>query len=101
MEDLVIKLKEGDDRSITLSRCSVIGKVIVDKVVNKRGIVAILMGIWAVEVVPVIYEVGENRFGIAFKTKEMKERALEEGLWSVMGYSFVITNGQKEYLQMR
>ena len=41
MEELVIKLKKRDDQSLALSRCLVIGKVIVDKVLNRRGVMVI------------------------------------------------------------
>ncbi|XWS10745.1 hypothetical protein CRYUN_Cryun38cG0024200 [Craigia yunnanensis] len=76
MEHLVISLEGGDEKSIALSRSSVIGKVIANMVVNKRGVMTILRGIWPVETAPVICDVGKNKFGISFKIKEIRERAI-------------------------
>ena len=59
MGDLEIKLERGDKRSLTMSKCSMISKVTTDKVLNRRGVLTILRGIWSVEVAPYINEVGE------------------------------------------
>ena len=33
---LVIKLEKRNERSVTVSRCSIIGKIVADRVVNRR-----------------------------------------------------------------
>ena len=79
MEDLVTELEKGDERSIAVSKCSLIRKVVADRVVNRKGVLAILRGIWPVEVAPVISEVGNNKYGIAFKRNKLMIKTLDEG----------------------
>ena len=37
-----------------------------------------------------IKEMGRNRYCIYFRSKVMMQRALDEGLWSVMGESLIL-----------
>ncbi|XWS65106.1 hypothetical protein CRYUN_Cryun05aG0062500 [Craigia yunnanensis] len=90
MEDQVIKQEKRDERSVAVSRCSIIGKIVADRMVNRKGVLNILKGIWPVEVAPVISEVRSNKYGISFKINEVMEKALDEGPWLVIGYCFTI-----------
>ena len=42
------------------------------------------------EVALIICEVGVNQYGISFKTEDMMEKALDEGLWSIIGFSLTL-----------
>ncbi|OMO87082.1 hypothetical protein COLO4_20806 [Corchorus olitorius] len=81
--DLEIQLEEGDEASIALTRNIILGKILVNQVLNRRGVIRVLRGIWPSEVAPCIREVGDNLYGFSFKTEKERVRALEEGPWFV------------------
>ncbi|XWS10382.1 hypothetical protein CRYUN_Cryun39dG0072800 [Craigia yunnanensis] len=56
------------------------------------GVMAILRGMWLIEVALSICEVGLNTYGISFVSKEALRRAVEDGPWSVMGSYLVVKN---------
>ena len=64
--------------------------IIADKILNRRGVIAILRGLWSEEVVSSIREMGKNRYCILFRMEVMMQRALDEGLWSVMRGSLIL-----------
>ncbi|XVE92088.1 hypothetical protein REPUB_Repub01dG0067200 [Reevesia pubescens] len=74
MEDLGIQLEEWDEQSLALSRHMAIGKLVTEKVLNRRGVRNILRNIWSVEVAPRISDLGENRYGISFRLEELLNR---------------------------
>ncbi|OMO67492.1 reverse transcriptase [Corchorus capsularis] len=76
-----IQLEEGDDWSLTLTRFMVVGKIIANRVLNRRGVVSILRGIWSEEVAPCIREIKENMYSISFKSEKEVEKVLMDGPW--------------------
>lgn len=81
-----ILLEEGDDSSVGLTKFNAIGFILADRVLNRRGVVNILRGIWPETVVPFIREVNRNTIVISFVSESILNRALKGGPWSVMGY---------------
>ncbi|OMO83330.1 hypothetical protein COLO4_22586 [Corchorus olitorius] len=65
----------------------VIGKIFASRVLSRRGVVSVLRGIWSTEVAPCVREVGDNMYGVSFRSEKEMNRANEEGPWSVMGNS--------------
>ncbi|XVE72136.1 hypothetical protein DITRI_Ditri11bG0014400 [Diplodiscus trichospermus] len=85
MEDLEIKLEEGNERSLVFSRFLTIEKFISNWVLNRKGVLTILREIWSLELAPCNYEVRVDKFEISFKSEEIMRRATEEGPCSIMG----------------
>ena len=67
-----------------------IGKIVSKKVLNRTGVMAILRGMWPIEMAPCISEVDVNVYGISFRSESFLKRATAEGPWSVMGCCFII-----------
>ncbi|XVE62335.1 hypothetical protein DITRI_Ditri06bG0109800 [Diplodiscus trichospermus] len=67
-----------------------IGKVISNKSLNRNEVLKILRGMWSIEVAPCIEEKGNNVCRVSFKTEDHMRKAIEEGLWSVMGSSLAL-----------
>ena len=65
---------------------TLVEKILVEKILNRRGVMGILQNTWSKKEVKVIKELGVNLFAISFWSKQSKEDALEKGSWSVMGY---------------
>ncbi|XWS60929.1 hypothetical protein CRYUN_Cryun07bG0080900 [Craigia yunnanensis] len=68
----------------------VVGKIITEKILNMRGVLSILRGLWSEEMVFNIRVMGMNRYSIAFRSKVLVQRAMEEGPWSVIGYTLIL-----------
>ena len=67
-----------------------IDKIVSKKVLNRTGVMAILRGMWPIEMASCISEVGVNVYGISFKFESFLSRATEEGPWSVMRCCFIV-----------
>ncbi|OMO96873.1 hypothetical protein CCACVL1_04750 [Corchorus capsularis] len=90
MEDLTLDL-EVDSPSKDASHDSmVIGKVILEKPLNRGAVRSIIQNTWPEKTVPVIGEVAFNVYSLAFSNKQDMEIALGENTWSVMGCCFNI-----------
>ncbi|OMO51032.1 hypothetical protein CCACVL1_30061 [Corchorus capsularis] len=83
--DLEIELETGEEESLQWSKHMAIGKIYATKILNRKGVMAILRSIWVEEVAPSIREVGENTYGISFKSERARDRAIGDGPWSIMG----------------
>ncbi|OMO71257.1 reverse transcriptase [Corchorus capsularis] len=92
--DLEIQLEDGDEVSFALTKYMVPGKILVNRILNRRGVVSVLRGIWPLEIAPCIREVGDNLYGISFKTKKERDRALEEGPWFIKGSCMMMKKWQ-------
>ncbi|OMO68784.1 hypothetical protein CCACVL1_19842 [Corchorus capsularis] len=84
--DLEIELETGEAESLVWSKHMAIGKIHAIKILNRKGVVAILRSIWTDDVASGIKEVGDNIYGISFSSESTRDRAIGEGPWSVMGY---------------
>ncbi|OMO77364.1 hypothetical protein COLO4_25222 [Corchorus olitorius] len=76
----------ADDGSVGVDDWIVVGKLIIDKNLNKAGVMAILRNIWPEKEAPAIGEVGMNTYSISFSSQEVMMKALEGNPWSIMGY---------------
>ncbi|OMO52011.1 reverse transcriptase [Corchorus capsularis] len=83
---------EGDEHSLALTRFMVAGKILANRTLNRWGVVSILHSIWAEDVAPCIQEIGANMFGISFRSEKLRENALAEGPWNIMGFCMVFRN---------
>ena len=79
MEGMEISLECAGENVMEETRFLVIGKIVADKILNRRGVMAILRGLWTDEVVYGIREMGMNRYSISFRIKKVMERAMEDG----------------------
>ena len=84
MEVMEISLESRGEEGIENRRFMLVGMIIAEKILNMRGVIAILRGIWLEEVVSNIREMGRNRYCLSFKMKVMMQRALDDRPWSVM-----------------
>ncbi|OMP07076.1 hypothetical protein COLO4_07649 [Corchorus olitorius] len=82
---LEIELEYGDD-SMEWANFMAIGKIQANKTLNRRGVLGILRTIWSEEVVSNISVVGDNIYGLSFITEKMRDRAVDDGPWSIMGF---------------
>ncbi|XWS30913.1 hypothetical protein CRYUN_Cryun23aG0032100 [Craigia yunnanensis] len=58
--------------------------VVADKILNRKGVIAILRGIWLEEVVTCLRELRVNRYCLSFNSEVLMQRALDDRPWSVM-----------------
>ena len=73
-----------------------IGLIITGEIMNKRGVIAVLRGLWFKEVVYNIKEMGLNRYSISFRWEALMQRAMDDGPWSVMCCCLIIQRQSKE-----
>ena len=85
MEKMEITLESVGKKGLEGARYMLIGKIIADKILNQRGVMAILRGLWTEETVYSIRELGMNKYNVSFKLERLMTRAMEEGPWSIMG----------------
>ncbi|XVE52184.1 hypothetical protein DITRI_Ditri02bG0102600 [Diplodiscus trichospermus] len=86
MNAIEIDLEEGDERNLKLSKNVGVRFILADRVLNRRGVLGILKGIWLEKIAPCVKEVNRNKYVISFATKEFFKKAIKEGPWSVMGF---------------
>ncbi|OMO49877.1 hypothetical protein COLO4_38315 [Corchorus olitorius] len=86
MEEMVIDLGLVGNESCGVDDWVAVGKLIVDRNLNRAGVMAILRNIWPEKEAPAIGEVGLNTYSISFVSKELMMKALEENPWSIMGH---------------
>lgn len=74
----------------SLSKSTLIGKILADRLLFKRGVIGVLRSMWSEEVVSDIRELAANTYSISFNSEAQRRRALEEGPWSIMGTCLVL-----------
>ncbi|OMP01297.1 hypothetical protein COLO4_12010 [Corchorus olitorius] len=79
VEDLEIHLVEDDSVVENLSKSTLIGKIIADRLVSKRGVIGVLRSMWSEEAVTDIRELAANTYSLCFNSDVQRRRALEEG----------------------
>ncbi|XVE86659.1 hypothetical protein DITRI_Ditri18aG0052300 [Diplodiscus trichospermus] len=85
--DLEIKLEVDKGSLERGTEYSLVGKLITERFLKRRGILGVLQSTWRREV-QAIKEVGLKKYMLSFKDRKSMEEALENGPWSVMGVSF-------------
>ncbi|XWS24810.1 hypothetical protein CRYUN_Cryun27aG0016800 [Craigia yunnanensis] len=90
MEEMEISLESVGTEGLENAKYIVVGRIIADKILNRRGVLSILKGLWLEEMVFSIREMGLNRYSIAFRLEVLIQRVMEEGPWSVMGYTLIL-----------
>ncbi|OMO52400.1 hypothetical protein COLO4_37225 [Corchorus olitorius] len=84
--DLEIVLDVNQEEVGNAMRCALMGKIITDRVLNKRGVIGILQSIWSPKDLIEVREIGSNLYGLLFSNEEVTEMILERGPWTVMGH---------------
>ncbi|OMO99608.1 hypothetical protein CCACVL1_03711 [Corchorus capsularis] len=90
-----IHLEDGDENSVALTRFMVVGKLLANRILNRRGVISVLRGIWPMDVAPCIREISDNMYGISFRSERERTRALEEGPWFVNGSCMLMRKWQQ------
>ncbi|XVF27000.1 hypothetical protein REPUB_Repub14bG0069000 [Reevesia pubescens] len=73
MGDLEICLEEEDRKNLVWSMFFAIGKIVVEKVLNKRGVLAILRGIWLILVTPLVRAAPRrNLVGVSIRNNQRR-----------------------------
>ncbi|OMO75565.1 Endonuclease/exonuclease/phosphatase [Corchorus olitorius] len=85
MDDLEICLESKGAEVKEATRFMVVGKVLAEKPVNRRGVLSVLANMWYGKDAPTIREFGSNIFGFAFKSEKAMNQALDNSPWTVMG----------------
>ncbi|OMO52652.1 hypothetical protein CCACVL1_29137 [Corchorus capsularis] len=84
-EELEIQLMEDNEELEQLEKSTLIGRIISDRLLSKRGVMGVLRTMWIEDVVTEIRDLAMNTFSLRFSSDLAKRRALEDGPWSIMG----------------
>ena len=79
-----------------MSRFLVSGKIVANKLLNRKGVLAILRGIWSIEMALCISDDGRNMYRISFINEDVMNKAIMEGPWSIMDDVWCYRSGQEE-----
>ncbi|OMO96966.1 hypothetical protein CCACVL1_04733 [Corchorus capsularis] len=85
-KDLEIELDVDQEEVGNAMRCALMGKIITNRVLSKRGVIGILQSIWSPKDLIEVREIGNNVYGLLFSNEEVTEMVLERGPWTVMGH---------------
>ncbi|OMP01048.1 hypothetical protein COLO4_12194 [Corchorus olitorius] len=85
-EDLIVELEVDRENASVVTRFGLIGKIIFDRILNKKGVNNVLKSIWPERVLLRICDLGPNLYGFAFVDRKSMEYALSNGPWTVMGH---------------
>ncbi|OMO61796.1 hypothetical protein CCACVL1_23233 [Corchorus capsularis] len=73
-----------------------IGKIISDKPVNRRGAMGVLRSMWPSRDCPVITELGSQTYGLAFNSEDLMLQAMIDSPWNVMGFCLILKKWEVE-----
>ncbi|OMO81266.1 hypothetical protein CCACVL1_12494 [Corchorus capsularis] len=85
-DDLIVDLENECDSVREATQFGLIGKIISNRVLNRRGVMNVLHLIWPSRVLLKIFDLGPNLFGFSFADQKSMEFALNNGPWTVMGH---------------
>ncbi|OMO78284.1 hypothetical protein CCACVL1_14522 [Corchorus capsularis] len=91
MENVMeIPLDLAGDDEVEATQFALIGKIVVDRQLNRRGIMNVLRAIWSPRVLHGVTEVSQNLYGFYFVDRKSMEMALNQGPWLVMGHCLML-----------
>ncbi|OMO97767.1 hypothetical protein CCACVL1_04463 [Corchorus capsularis] len=91
MEDeLIVELEAAKDEIKEATQFGLIGKVIADRILNKKGVMNVLQSIWPKKVLLKVFDLGPNLYGFSFADRRCMEIALNNGQWTIIGYSLCL-----------
>ncbi|KAK7838066.1 hypothetical protein CFP56_020284 [Quercus suber] len=67
-----------------------VGKILVDKVINKNVVKAILLKAWNTAKGVQIVDLSDNIYLFKFATEEDRKRLIELGPWNIEGFPFIL-----------
>ncbi|OMO50989.1 reverse transcriptase [Corchorus capsularis] len=85
-DELIVELEVSREEIQATTEYGLIGKVIVDRILNKRGVMNVLQAIWPIKVLQRVFDLGPNLYGFSFADRKSMELALSCGPWTVIGY---------------
>ncbi|OMP08294.1 hypothetical protein COLO4_06602 [Corchorus olitorius] len=86
-EDLEIVLETQEEGVREATKFTVIGKILTEKPLNRRGVVGVIQSTWPRKEIVAVREMGSNLYAISFASQKFMEEVLANGPWSVMGCS--------------
>ncbi|OMO63616.1 hypothetical protein CCACVL1_22382 [Corchorus capsularis] len=87
MEDLLtVELDFEKEVIRETTQFGLIGKIIADRVLNRKGVRNIIQSIWPAKALLKVFDLGPNLYGFSFADRKSMEMALLNGPWTVMGH---------------
>ncbi|OMP00249.1 hypothetical protein COLO4_12802 [Corchorus olitorius] len=93
---LEISLEANKEEVSEATKYALIGKIGVDRALNRKGVVGVLQSILSTKDLIDVMEIGENLYGLLFSNKEVMSLALERGPWTVMGHCLSLKKWEVE-----
>ncbi|OMO50335.1 hypothetical protein COLO4_38125 [Corchorus olitorius] len=91
MDDLIeIVLEEAKEEVVVVMRYALIGKIVADRALNRRGVLNVLRSIWGSKDLEDVRELGKNLYGLSFRTKKGMDFALSNGSWSIIDHHLIL-----------
>ncbi|OMP11584.1 hypothetical protein CCACVL1_00422 [Corchorus capsularis] len=85
-DNLIVELEVDRDITREATKFGLIGKIVSDRVLNKKGVTNSLKSIWSEKVLLKVCDLGPNLYGFAFADRKSMDYALFNGPWTVMGH---------------
>ncbi|OMP10436.1 hypothetical protein COLO4_04510, partial [Corchorus olitorius] len=89
-DELIVELEAAKDEIQEATQFGLIGKIIADRILNKRGVMNVLQTIWPKKVLQKVFDLRPNLCGFSFADRRCMEIALNNGPWTVMGFSLCL-----------
>lgn len=88
--DLFLNLDSEADGENGSSNSIAVGRIVIDKKLNRNGALAQIRSIWSPMEVPVIRSFDENLFGVYFANRATMVKAIENSPYGVQNYNFIL-----------
>ncbi|OMO88293.1 hypothetical protein CCACVL1_08480 [Corchorus capsularis] len=85
-----IHLESHGEATCEATKFLLIGKILSDKPINRKGALGVLRSMWGGKDCPVITELGMQIYGLAFQSEAQMFEAMVESPWSVMGCCLIL-----------
>ncbi|OMO75791.1 hypothetical protein CCACVL1_16038 [Corchorus capsularis] len=89
-EEVVIELATNRDEVRVITKFALLGKIVVDRNLNRRGVINVLRSIWSPKDLLDVRDLGGNLYGLSFATAKSLVFAMENGPWSVLGHCLIL-----------
>lgn len=88
--DLFLNLDSDADGEEVKSNSIAVGRISIDKKLNRNGTLAQIRSIWSPVEVLVIRSFDENLFGIYFANRASMEKAIDNSPYGIQNYNFIL-----------
>lgn len=86
IDGATISLESEENLDLNTKKCTLVGKVLTEKILNKNAIKNIILKAWSCQESVLIQDLGANKFLFNFKDVHSYDKALKGSPWSVMGH---------------